>query len=169
MQRCIFFVGRIPIVSCLWQTGMAATSGKSTHLQTFMPADYEKELQDEELHSLGVHMLATRSNGDDTTRPRLSVWVWCEAEKTLIAQSVLQMLRSAVVERCCVAAVTSGNWCSCLDCTIRSRVWTSLSWRWVVIPWPQWAFRRHMGMLTAVQWLIEDGNLISLKKKCALT
>ena len=60
---------------------MAATSGKSTHLQTSMPADYVKELQDEELHSLGVHMLATRSNGDDTTRPRLSVWVWCEAEK----------------------------------------------------------------------------------------
>ena len=54
---------------------MVATSGKSTHLQTSMPVDYVKELQDEELHSLGVHMLAARPNGDDTTRPRLSVWV----------------------------------------------------------------------------------------------
>ena len=56
------------------------TSGKSTHLQISMPADYVKELQDEELHSLGVHMLATRPNGDDTMKTGRSVWVLLGAE-----------------------------------------------------------------------------------------
>ena len=43
---------------------MVVTTGKCTHLQTSMPADYVKELQDEELHRLGVHMLVTRPNGE---------------------------------------------------------------------------------------------------------
>ena len=64
------------------------SSDKRTHLQTSMPADYVKELQDEELHSLGVHMLATRPNGDDTMTTRRSVWVLRGAE-TQSGQSVL--------------------------------------------------------------------------------
>ena len=43
---------------------MVVTTDKCTHLQTSMPAEYVKELQDEELHRLGVHMLVTRPNGE---------------------------------------------------------------------------------------------------------
>ena len=43
---------------------MDVTTGKCTHIQTSMPAEYVKELQDEELHRLGVHMLVTRPNGE---------------------------------------------------------------------------------------------------------
>ena len=54
---------------------MDVTTGKCTHIQTSMPAEYVKELQDEELHSLGVLMLATRPNGEDTMTTVRSVWM----------------------------------------------------------------------------------------------
>ena len=59
---------------------MVVTTGKRTHLQTSTPAEFVKELQDEELHSLGVHMLATRPNGDETMTTGRSVWVLLGAE-----------------------------------------------------------------------------------------
>ena len=52
---CVFCLRRIEIV---------VTTDKCTHLQISMPAEYWKELQDEELHRLGVHMLVTRPNGE---------------------------------------------------------------------------------------------------------
>ena len=51
---------------------MDVTTAKCAHLQISMPAEYVKELQDEELHSLGVLMLATRPNGEDTMTTVLS-------------------------------------------------------------------------------------------------
>ena len=105
---------------------MVVTTGKRTHLQTSMPAEYVKELQDEELHSLGVHMLATRPNGEDTMATVRSVWVLLGADLRVVNRyhSYPGSLPWSGVSWTAKPFLNRGT---CLECADRSPIWTSRS------------------------------------------